>query len=202
MTVTRWSWLGDPLAIDLANTVRRRGWRYHELITSPADLRDWLAHERGRLTIPAEVGPVLLTRFVLIRDPVLRVLRAAAAGATLPAADVPLSTTRPPPPRPSGCSAPGPAAHHPAVHPGRSRHPLVRRYRGRRHRPADRPGRRRHRPVRRPRLRPALPARTAEPAVVRPALRHPRPLPAPRRAKRPPIRAERVTEARHSELAD
>ena len=88
MTVTRWTWLGDPLAIDLANTVRRRGWRYHELITSPAELRAWLDHERGRLTIPAEVGPVLLTRFLAIRDPVLGVLRAAAAGATLPPADV------------------------------------------------------------------------------------------------------------------
>ena len=39
MTVARWSWLGDPLAIDVANTIRRRGWRYIELITQPADLR-------------------------------------------------------------------------------------------------------------------------------------------------------------------
>jgi predicted RNA-binding Zn ribbon-like protein len=88
MTVTRWSWLGDPLAIDLANTVRRRGWRYHELITSPAELHAWLDHERGRLTIPAEVDSVLLTRFLAIRDPVLGVLRAAAIGAALPPADV------------------------------------------------------------------------------------------------------------------
>ena len=52
----RWSWLGDRLAIDVANTVRRRGWRYIELITSPADLRAWQEHERGRLAFPAEVG--------------------------------------------------------------------------------------------------------------------------------------------------
>ena len=63
---------------------RRRGWRYTELITCPADLRDWLDHERGRLAIPAEVDTVLVARFVLTRDHVLRVLRAAA----LPAADV------------------------------------------------------------------------------------------------------------------
>lgn len=87
MTVTRWSWLGDPLAIDAANTVRRRGWRYIELITSPADLRAWLDHEHGRLA-PVEVDPVLVSRFLAIRDPVLRVLRAAADARSLPAPDV------------------------------------------------------------------------------------------------------------------
>jgi predicted RNA-binding Zn ribbon-like protein len=88
MTVARWSWLGDPLAIDAANTVRRRGWRYIELITQPADLRAWLEHERGRLALPAEVDTVMVSRFLLIRDQVLRVLRIAAGGTALPAADV------------------------------------------------------------------------------------------------------------------
>ena len=88
MTVARWSWLGDPLAIDVANTVRRRGWRYIELITQPADLRAWLDHERGRLALPAEVDTVMVSRFLLIRDRVLRVLRIAADGTALPAADV------------------------------------------------------------------------------------------------------------------
>jgi predicted RNA-binding Zn ribbon-like protein len=88
MTVARWSWLGDPLAIDVANTVRRRGRRYIELITQPADLRAWLDHERGRLAIPAEVDTVMVSRFLLIRDQVLRVLRTAAGGTALPAADV------------------------------------------------------------------------------------------------------------------
>jgi hypothetical protein len=59
MTVALWSWLGDRLALDVANTVRRRGWRYTELITSPADLRGWLARERGRLAIPAQVDTAL-----------------------------------------------------------------------------------------------------------------------------------------------
>jgi predicted RNA-binding Zn ribbon-like protein len=88
MTVARWSWLGDRLAIDVANTVRRRGWRYAELITSPADLLSWLGHERGRLTIPARVNPALVSRFLLVRGHVLGVLRAAAAGTALPTADV------------------------------------------------------------------------------------------------------------------
>ena len=88
MTVARWSWLGDRLALDAANTVRRRGWRYIELITSPADLRGWLAREHGRLAIPTQVDTALVARFVLTRDHLLSVLRAAAGGAALPAADV------------------------------------------------------------------------------------------------------------------
>jgi predicted RNA-binding Zn ribbon-like protein len=88
MVVVRWSWLGNPLAIDVANTVRRRGWRYTELITSPADLRGWLKHERGRLAIPARLDAALVARFLAARDHVLGVLRAAAAGDRLPAADV------------------------------------------------------------------------------------------------------------------
>jgi predicted RNA-binding Zn ribbon-like protein len=99
MTVARWSWLGDRLAIDVANTVRRRGWRYVELITSCGDLRTWLEHERGRLAIPARVDPALVSRFLTVRDHVLGVLRAAAAGTALPAADVrainELATTAP-----------------------------------------------------------------------------------------------------------
>jgi predicted RNA-binding Zn ribbon-like protein len=79
---------GDRLAIDVANTVRRRGWRYTELITSPADLHAWLYHERGRLAAPAQVDDLVASRFRLLRDQVLRVLRAAASGTALPAADV------------------------------------------------------------------------------------------------------------------
>ena len=119
MTAARWSWLGDRLALDAANTVRRRGWHYIELITQPTDLRAWLDHERGRLAIPAEVDTVLVARFVLTRDHLLHVLRAAAAGAALPAADVhainELAAAAPA----SGCSEPGPAS----TSPGRSPEP-------------------------------------------------------------------------------
>jgi predicted RNA-binding Zn ribbon-like protein len=85
MAIVRWSWLGDPLAIDLVNTVRRRGWQYTELIRSPDDLRDWLDREQGRLTAPAEVGDDLLTRFLALRDHALDLLRAAASGQAWPA---------------------------------------------------------------------------------------------------------------------
>src|SRR5438552_4827453 len=88
MAVARWSWLGEPLAIDVANTVRRRGLRYIEQVRSPDDLRAWLEHERGRLAIPERVDPALVSRFLVVRDHVLRVLRAAAGGGALPVGDV------------------------------------------------------------------------------------------------------------------
>ncbi len=86
--VIRWSWLGDHLALDFANTVRRRGMRYTELITGPGALTEWLAHQHGRLSAPAPVDEELTARFRTARDPALRVLRAAAAGQPLPGAEV------------------------------------------------------------------------------------------------------------------
>jgi predicted RNA-binding Zn ribbon-like protein len=86
--VEPWSWLGDPLAIDLANTVRRRGSRYTDLIATPADLRVWLEYERKRVRIPPRVDDKLTAEFLVVRDQVLRILRAAADGWELPAADV------------------------------------------------------------------------------------------------------------------
>ena len=85
MAIVRWSWLGDRLAIDLVNTVRRRGWRFTELIQSPDDLRDWLDREQGRVTAPAEVDDDLVTGFLALRDHALDLLRAAAAGQPWPA---------------------------------------------------------------------------------------------------------------------
>jgi predicted RNA-binding Zn ribbon-like protein len=88
MAVVRWSWLGEPLAVDLANTVRRRGLRYVDLITTPADLATWLSYQRDRVSIPTKVGDDLLEPFLAARDHTLQVLRAAATGQPLPAADV------------------------------------------------------------------------------------------------------------------
>ena len=88
MAIVRWSWLGDRLAIDLANTVRRRGWQYTELIRSASDLRNWLDREQDRLTVPAEVGDDLVTRFLALRDHALELLRAAASGQPWPAGAV------------------------------------------------------------------------------------------------------------------
>jgi predicted RNA-binding Zn ribbon-like protein len=48
----RWSWLGEPLGIDFANTVRRRGGDYTELLESGADLRAWAARQASRVPDP------------------------------------------------------------------------------------------------------------------------------------------------------
>jgi predicted RNA-binding Zn ribbon-like protein len=84
MAIVRWSWLGDPLAIDLVNTVRRRGWQFTELIKSPDDLREWLDREQGRVGVPGEVDDDLVARFLALRDHALDLLRAAAAGQPWP----------------------------------------------------------------------------------------------------------------------
>jgi predicted RNA-binding Zn ribbon-like protein len=80
-----WEWLGEELAIDFANTVRRRGMVYEDLLGGPVDLREWAARQDGRVPVPA-LGPAKegLARVRTTRDDALAVLRAAAVGAPLP----------------------------------------------------------------------------------------------------------------------
>jgi predicted RNA-binding Zn ribbon-like protein len=82
-----WDWLGEPLAIDFANTVRRRGGHYEELLREPSDLVAWASHERDRAPVPA-AGDARrrLPEVRACRDDVFAVLRAATAGQTLPSA--------------------------------------------------------------------------------------------------------------------
>jgi predicted RNA-binding Zn ribbon-like protein len=84
MAVILWSWLGDRLALDFVNTVRRRGTSYIELLASPADLAVWLDRERERITVPEPVDDDLLARFITARDHALVILRCRAAGRALP----------------------------------------------------------------------------------------------------------------------
>jgi predicted RNA-binding Zn ribbon-like protein len=84
MAAVLWSWLGDHLALDFANTVRRRGSTYIELLTSPGDLAVWLDHERGRVAVPEDVGEDLLERFIPARDDALAILRGRASGGAVP----------------------------------------------------------------------------------------------------------------------
>jgi predicted RNA-binding Zn ribbon-like protein len=77
-------WLGEPLAIDLANTVMvvREGEEVDLLVTRD-DLRRWLAAERDRLGDCAfAISHLGETR--ALRDAVRGVLSAAAEGATPP----------------------------------------------------------------------------------------------------------------------
>jgi predicted RNA-binding Zn ribbon-like protein len=83
VTPERWSWLGEPLAIDFANTVRRRGLEYEELLERAADVVAWAGHEGVELAA-GDVAP-RLDELRAFRDAVFAVLLAA--------------TRREPPPR-------------------------------------------------------------------------------------------------------
>jgi predicted RNA-binding Zn ribbon-like protein len=74
--IERWSWLGEPLAIDFANTVRRRGLEYVEFLDSPRELAVWAHHEGLRLSA-RDVGP-RLPEVRELRDAVFALLLAAA----------------------------------------------------------------------------------------------------------------------------
>ena len=79
-------WLGEPLAIDLANTVMvvREG-EAVDLIATPEELRRWLDAERGRLGDYA-FEPSHLDEIRTLRDAIRELLGAAAARSELPAA--------------------------------------------------------------------------------------------------------------------
>jgi predicted RNA-binding Zn ribbon-like protein len=79
-------WLGEPLALDLANTVMvvRDGVSV-DLLAAPEDLRRWLSAERGRLG-PVAPAAEALVRFHALRDSVRELLGACAQGETPPRA--------------------------------------------------------------------------------------------------------------------
>lgn len=87
--VERWSWLGDRLALDVANTVQLRGETYVDLLPEPADLADWAAREGARLRAP--VGLLRadeLAGFLRARDAIVGLLRSAADESAPPRAAV------------------------------------------------------------------------------------------------------------------
>jgi predicted RNA-binding Zn ribbon-like protein len=85
VTPARWSWLGEPLAIDFANTVRRRGETYEELLRTPDDLAEWAERQRGRIPALPAISETRLAEVRALRDAVFATLRAAAEGERAPA---------------------------------------------------------------------------------------------------------------------
>jgi predicted RNA-binding Zn ribbon-like protein len=76
-----WEWLGDDLAIDFANTVKRRGVEYEELLGSPAAVSEWAGRQNGRVPAVRESDVAgRLDEIVAVRDDVFAVLRAASLG--------------------------------------------------------------------------------------------------------------------------
>ena len=87
----KWGWLGDHLAIDLANTVRRRGMGpFSEVLRTPADVEEWLARQRHRLVVPTRVSPRFRDELVELRDAALGLLRAHRDGRAFDPEDVAL----------------------------------------------------------------------------------------------------------------
>lgn len=76
-----WDWLGEPLAVDFANTVRRSGWRYRELLESGADVASWSQLQGGRVPVlTAETAQARLVEIRAVRDDLFELLLAAARG--------------------------------------------------------------------------------------------------------------------------
>lgn len=87
---TRWDWLGEHLTVDLANTVRRRGWVTRELLTTPNDLEVWLGLQEHRVPVPEPVDARVLDELVAVRDAALRLLAAAVDQRPFPREDAEL----------------------------------------------------------------------------------------------------------------
>jgi predicted RNA-binding Zn ribbon-like protein len=80
-----WDWLGDPLALDFANTVRRHGGEYRELLQSGEDVASWAEHESGRVpAVRAAEASGRLAEIRAVRDDVFAALRAASDGRPFP----------------------------------------------------------------------------------------------------------------------
>src|SRR5688500_12754704 len=79
-----WEWLGEALAVDFANTTKRRGDEEDDLLRGPEDLGGWAARERGRVPAVAP-GDVRLEEARALRDAVAAVLHATVRGEPAPA---------------------------------------------------------------------------------------------------------------------
>jgi predicted RNA-binding Zn ribbon-like protein len=73
-----WTWLEGYPALDFANTVMRRGWAERDLVQTVGDLDSWLDAAALPAPRPARVTEQDLAAFRRLRDPALRLLRAAA----------------------------------------------------------------------------------------------------------------------------
>lgn len=83
--MTSWSWLGDHLALDVANTMR---WRDEctrvELWNTPEDLVTWLDAEPVELPRPLDVTPEEWRSLRELRDAIVDLLQAATLDERLP----------------------------------------------------------------------------------------------------------------------
>jgi predicted RNA-binding Zn ribbon-like protein len=82
-----WEWLGEALAVDYANTTKRRGRDDTELLTSGENLAAWAEREDDRVPrVSARAAAARLGEVRLVRDDVQAVLHAAVDGRPAPRA--------------------------------------------------------------------------------------------------------------------
>jgi predicted RNA-binding Zn ribbon-like protein len=89
MALELWDWLSEPLAMDFANTTRRRGMIEHDYLRDAADLESWSEREVGRVPrVPARAAAGRMDEVRVVRDDVKAVLHATVDGTPLPAQPV------------------------------------------------------------------------------------------------------------------
>ena len=71
---------GEPLALDLVNTLVSRGGRPQELLATPADLDDWMRGEASRLPWPGNASAADLDSFRALRAAIADLLTAGRTG--------------------------------------------------------------------------------------------------------------------------
>jgi len=77
-----WEWLGEPLAMDFANTIKRRGAEDVDWLRTPADLADWARLTPADVPVPADSARLADVR--AFRDDVRGFLGAVLAGSPPP----------------------------------------------------------------------------------------------------------------------
>jgi predicted RNA-binding Zn ribbon-like protein len=89
MPPSSWDWLGDPLAVDFANTTHRRGMVEEDFLRDGADLASWSAWEADRVPrVSARAASGRIPEARALRADVKAVLRATIDGTPLPPAAV------------------------------------------------------------------------------------------------------------------
>jgi len=85
-----WYWLSEPLAMDFANTIHRRGMVDMDHLMTGRDVASWCAHEPpGRVPrVSARAAAPRMEDIRELRDDVHAVLRATVDGTALPGAAV------------------------------------------------------------------------------------------------------------------
>src|SRR3954454_13565543 len=101
MELPLWSWLSEPLAMDFANTIRRRGMVDHDYVRTGADVASWAAAEAPQVPrVSARAAQARLAEIRAVRDD-LRALLQATGGRGPPPATPPARSSgrrsRPPP---------------------------------------------------------------------------------------------------------